>query len=146
MHIGLEHTADTISAGQPNSENCIGTSWLTPESHPVAEPAPVILHKPLDPSVTNTHNHIVWHGSHSILVPSMMDDTPEVADGQQYQTIKGSCCATLGCQFELPKMLEAIADRGFAGAKLQAAGRNHRQMIVLCSREALHRPLGGQLK
>ena len=44
MHIGLEHTADTISAGQANSEHGIGASWLTLEQHPTNELAPAVLH------------------------------------------------------------------------------------------------------
>ena len=94
IHSGLEHTADTISAGQANSAHGIGTSWLTPESPPIAEPVPILLQKPSDPGSTGTYNHIVWHGSHSILLPSIVADTPEVADGQEYQTITGTLRST----------------------------------------------------
>ena len=69
MHIGLEHTADTISAGQANSEHGIGTSWLTPESYPVPGPAPIVLHKLLDLTDDGVFNHIVWSGSRSVLLP-----------------------------------------------------------------------------
>ena len=46
FHLGLENTADTISAGQGNCERGVETSWLAPEEIPSNKPGPCVLHLP----------------------------------------------------------------------------------------------------
>ena len=83
LHIGLADTPDAISAGQVNAERGIETSWLAPPEVPASKPGMCILHKPSDDiDADQDFNHIVWQGSHEILIPEIVANTPEVRDDQ----------------------------------------------------------------
>ena len=59
-HIGLEQTADTISAGQANQETGTETSWLAPEIVPSRSPGKIILHKAVEPQPGSAvFNHVI---------------------------------------------------------------------------------------
>ena len=45
VHIGLEKTANTVSAGQANAEHGIATSWMEPAETPASKPGVCVLHK-----------------------------------------------------------------------------------------------------
>ena len=117
-HVGLEATQDTISAGQANAQTGVQTSWISPEPIPSLVPGPVVLHEPAEQSGdADIPNHIIWEGSHRILIPSIVANTPELADSQRFRTISGRFCATPGCRCPLKKLTSVIEDhRGFPAA------------------------------
>ena len=61
-------------------------------------------------------NHIVWEGRHKVLLPSIVQNTPEVADDQVFTEVVGPFCATPGCSCNLRKLSDlALAGRGLPG-------------------------------
>jgi hypothetical protein len=81
VHVGLENTDDTISAGQQNAEHGVETSWLSPSVVPANRPGTCILHKPAKRAACNDKgNHVIWYGKHEVLIPSIVANTPELCD------------------------------------------------------------------
>ena len=109
MHIGLDDTQDTISAGQANRDLGIETSWLTPAVVPSSSPGPCLLHY-ADSSCSSEkeYNHIIWTGRHQIIAPKIVSNTPELADDQEFRLLEGTYCATASCGCSLPKLSDAI--------------------------------------
>ena len=121
-HIGLANTANTLSAGQANQETGTETSWLAPREVPSTSPGQVVLHKAVKHQKFNEFNHVVWSGVHEVLVPTIVANTPEVGDGQSFEKLSGTFCATTGCPCKLPKLADRLSNaRGLPGQVPEAA-------------------------
>ena len=122
VHIGLEKTANTVSARQANAEHGIATSWMESAETPASKPGVCVLHKAggSDGSSSSAgFDHIVWEGTHSVIVPSIVQNTPEIHDSQVFKQITGPACATEGCKCSLPKLSSLLAERCFPAVEPQ---------------------------
>ena len=116
MHVGMAETADTISAGQANMEHGVETLWIEPGSTPADRPGQCILRK----RVPGKFSHVVIEGSHQILLPDVVANTPEVADDDSFMQVTGKFCVTPGCKCSLRKLEDVRSSRAFPGQEAAA--------------------------
>lgn len=125
LHVGLEDTSDTIAAGQINAEKGVETSWLAPLQVPSNKPGTCVLHAPASEVDGDSWNHVVWQGSHKVLVLKIVANMPEVRDDQTFETVLGPLCSTPACACSLRKLHEILEDpRGFPARAEKAEKRD----------------------
>ena len=110
IHVGMEATTDTISAGQANAEHSVETLWVGPGSD-TNGPGPVVLRKP----VAGRFSHVVIEGEHDVLCPEVIANTPEVSDSDCFTRVSGKLCLTSGCTCRLRKFKDVLANLGMPG-------------------------------
>ena len=119
-NICLPKTARTHSAGDCNAQFGVGMSWLSPEQCPSQSPGPCILHTPSQTDGASDYSHIVWHGSHDIVIPEVSANTPALRDGTKTINLTGDFCATAGCRCSLRKLSHVATEAWEKGIGMPA--------------------------
>jgi hypothetical protein len=91
-------------------------SWLSPDNVPNDVPGTCVLHRAGNPD--GDFSHVTWSGTHEILIPDIVANTPEIQDGTVTKTISGNFCATAGCQCGLQKLSDAVGYVWHGGSQL----------------------------
>ena len=65
-------------------------------------------------------SHVVIEGSHQILLPDVVANTPEVADDDSFMWVTGKFCVTPGCKCSLRKLEDLRSSRALPGQEAAA--------------------------